>query len=99
MFYEQPAASGFPCLISAPSSGSAGWVSTVSLSTCLGERLPPEGVISVASHGGGMGPRWLVRGKVGSAEGPTTLAGLQGHFHGDESQDPLVASGKKEAQV
>lgn len=53
----------------------------------------------MASHGGGMGPRWLVRGKVGSAEGPTTLAGLQGHFHGDESQDPLVASGKKEAQV
>lgn len=46
-----------------------------------------------------MGPRWLVRGKVGSAEGPRTPAGLQGHFHGDQSQDPLVASGKKEAQV
>ena len=46
-----------------------------------------------------MGPRWLVRGKVGSAEGPRTPVGLQGHFHGDESQDPLVASGKKEAQV
>ena len=42
-----------------------------------------------------MGPRWLVRGKVGSAEGPTTLAGLQGHFHGDESQDPLWPLGRK----